>query len=79
MSTPTQYPVTLIESEEGFAVFCEALPGCHSQGSTREEALENIRDAIGEYLGAATYEVPALFGTRISHEVIEIPRALANA
>ena len=64
---------------DGFAVFCEALPGCHSQGQTREEALENIRGAIEEYLGAATCEVPAFFGTRISHEVIEFPRALANA
>ena len=41
-----QYPVVLIESEEGFAVSCPALPGCHSQGRTREEALGNIREAI---------------------------------
>jgi predicted RNase H-like HicB family nuclease len=41
-----QYPVVLIESEEGFAVSCPALPGCHSQGATREEALTNIREAI---------------------------------
>ena len=25
---------------------CPALPGCHSQGDTIEEALENIKDAI---------------------------------
>ena len=30
----------------GYVVSCPALPGCHSQGETREEALENIRDAI---------------------------------
>lgn len=41
-----QYPVVLIETEEGFAVSCPALPGCHSQGSTREDALAAIRDAI---------------------------------
>jgi len=42
------YRVLLIETEEGFAVGCPALPGCWSQGTTREEALENIRDAISE-------------------------------
>jgi predicted RNase H-like HicB family nuclease len=47
-----KYRVILIESEEGFAVSCPALRGCHSQGKTKEEALENIREAIGEWLAA---------------------------
>ncbi len=34
----------------GYTVSCPALPGCHSQGDTREEALANIRDAIEGYL-----------------------------
>ena len=45
-----QYHVKLTQSEEGWAVSCPALPGCHSQGKTREEALENIRIAIIEWL-----------------------------
>ncbi len=45
-----QYQVRLQESEEGFAVWCPSLPGCWSQGETREEALENIKDAIKAYL-----------------------------
>lgn len=44
------YRVVLIESEEGFAVGCPALPGCWTQGATREEALANIRDAIRDWL-----------------------------
>ncbi len=32
--------------EGGYTVSCPALPGCHPQGDTREEALANIRDAI---------------------------------
>jgi len=44
------YRVLLIETEEGFAVGCPALPGCWSQGATRDEALENIRNAISEVL-----------------------------
>ena len=30
----------------GFNVSCPALPGCHSQGDTEEEAIENIKGAI---------------------------------
>lgn len=44
------YKVLLHESEEGFSVSCPGLPGCWSQGKTEEEALENIQDAIREYL-----------------------------
>ena len=51
-----KYRVVLIESDEGFSVSCPALKGCHSQGSTRAEALENIRDAIREWLGSENDE-----------------------
>ncbi len=44
------YKVVLQKSEEGYSVSCPGLPGCWSQGATEEEALENIRDAISEYL-----------------------------
>jgi len=43
------YQVMLLKSEEGYSVPCPSLLGCHSQGETREEAIENIRDAIAEY------------------------------
>lgn len=46
------YKVRLQESEEGYSVSCPGLPGCWSQGATEEEALENIRGAIQEYLAA---------------------------
>jgi predicted RNase H-like HicB family nuclease len=46
------YKVVLTESEEGFSVSCPGLPGCWSQGETEDEALENIKDAITEYLRA---------------------------
>lgn len=44
------YKVLLHASEEGYSVSCPGLPGCWSQGQTEEEALENIQDAIREYL-----------------------------
>lgn len=34
----------------GFVVDCPTLPGCMSQGKTKQEALENIKDAISGYL-----------------------------
>jgi predicted RNase H-like HicB family nuclease len=52
-----KYTVTLVESDEGWAVWCDQLPGCCSQGATREEALANIRDAIQEYLAARAAEI----------------------
>jgi len=45
-----QYHIKLIQSEEGWSVSCPALPGCHSQGATREEAVQNIKIAIQEWL-----------------------------
>lgn len=44
------YKVALRESDEGFSVSCPALPGCWSQGETEQEAVENIKLAIEEYL-----------------------------
>ncbi len=51
-----EYRVVLIESEEGWAVSCPALRGCHSQGATREEALNNICDAIRDCIDAEVVE-----------------------
>jgi predicted RNase H-like HicB family nuclease len=45
-----KYRVVIEESDEGFAVSVPGLPGCHSQGETEAEALENIADAIRAYL-----------------------------
>ena len=48
-----KYKVVLKKSKEGYSVSCPGLPGCWSQGKTEDEALENIQDAIREYLEAA--------------------------
>ena len=43
--------VVLRKSEDGgFTAFVPALPGCLSEGDTREETLANIREAITLYL-----------------------------
>jgi predicted RNase H-like HicB family nuclease len=39
--------VTLDRDEDGvWVVECPSIPGCVSQGTTKDEALENIKDAI---------------------------------
>jgi len=45
------YKVILEPQEEGgYAVYVPNLPGCVSQGETREEAIANIKEAISLYL-----------------------------
>jgi len=38
------------ESDGGFVVSVPSLPGCVSQGESRDEALVNVREAIEAYL-----------------------------
>jgi len=45
-----KYKVVLEQCEEGYAASVPGLPGCHSQGATEQQAMENIADAIREYL-----------------------------
>jgi predicted RNase H-like HicB family nuclease len=47
MKKAAKFLVTLVPGEDGWIVAeCPALPGCMSQGRSREEALQNIREAI---------------------------------
>ena len=45
-----RYKIALQRSGEGFSVSVPGLPGCWSQGATEQEALQNIQDAIADYL-----------------------------
>ena len=45
-----RYKIALQQSDEGFSVSVPGLPGCWSQGATEHEAIENIKDAIRDYL-----------------------------
>lgn len=41
------YKIVIEKGEDfGYVAHCPAIPGCHSQGKTIEEAIENIKDAI---------------------------------
>jgi predicted RNase H-like HicB family nuclease len=59
MFVSLRYSIVLHKSKEGYAVSCPALTGCWSQGATEEETMENIPDAILEYLAAIKQTLPA--------------------
>jgi len=61
------YKVALHHSEEGYSVTVPGLPGCCSQGATEGEALENIADAIREYL-----DVAAELATEVGAREVEV-------
>lgn len=45
-----KYLTIIHKSKYGYDIHVPALPGCHSQGETEKEAVENIKDAIRTYL-----------------------------
>ena len=45
--------VLIYTDENGeWCASCPSLPGCYSQGETREDAIANIRDAVEAYIEA---------------------------
>ena len=67
-----KYRVIIEQDEDGmFVAECPALPGCISQGKTRAEALENIKDAISGHLASLRkHDEP--IPPPIEEEVVEV-------
>ena len=62
--------VILVPGEDGYTVVdCPTLPGCISQGKTQEEALANIKEAIGGWLEVELEKVAdeAPKGSKVYH------------
>lgn len=53
------------QKEGGYTVYVPSLPGCISQGETKEEALKNIKEAIELYLEPDTNELIELSGEKL--------------
>ncbi len=48
-----KFAITIEKDEDGFfVVSCPSLPGCHSQGKTKAEAVANIQEAICGYIAS---------------------------
>lgn len=67
-----KYRVLIEQDEDGiFVAQAPALPGCISQGATRDEALDNIQEAIEAYLDSLkAHDEP--IPPRIEEEVVEV-------
>jgi predicted RNase H-like HicB family nuclease len=67
-------PIMLTAGDDGYLVAqCPVIPGCISQGRTREEALANIREAIElclENRNDEDWDLPA------EYEIVRLPIAL---
>ncbi len=67
-----KFRIIVEKDEEGvFVVECPSLPGCISQGKTRSEALENIKDAIKGYLDSLKKHNEPI-PPSIDEEVVEV-------
>lgn len=53
------------QEEGGFTAYVPSLPGCISEGETKKEALENIKEAIELYLEADVNELIAFSGEQV--------------
>jgi antitoxin HicB len=62
------------ETDGGYSVSVPALPGCHSQGDTRAEALANIREAMELYIEALR-EAGEVVPTEAGKEFVEVEAA----
>jgi len=68
-----KYRVLIEQDEEGaFVAEVPSLPGCISQGETRAQALDNVKEAIAVYLESLESHNEPVPPT-ISEEIVEIP------
>ena len=67
-----RYRVFIQQDEDGiYVVECPALPGCISDGRTRVEAIQNIREAIQAYIESLRKHNEPI-PPPISEEIVEV-------
>lgn len=70
--TSTYRIVLIPEDDGGFSVIVPALPGCFTQGDTREEAMEMAKEAIELHLEALRDDGEAAPDDRVEVESVEV-------
>jgi predicted RNase H-like HicB family nuclease len=73
MKKKLQYRVILQPAEEGgFTVVVPALPGCISEGDTREDALKNIKEAIEGWIEVSRKYGDVIPPGDVIEEIVEV-------
>jgi predicted RNase H-like HicB family nuclease len=67
-----RYAIVYRDEDNNWIVEVPSLPGCRSEGNTREEALENIRDAIKLYLEVLDEDRKELYQEFVDPELVAI-------
>ncbi len=74
LSMMREFDVTLEPEADGsYSVHVPSLPGCHSAGETRKQALDSIKEAIELYLESlADHNEPLPDAARYEHERVSV-------
>jgi predicted RNase H-like HicB family nuclease len=67
-----RYAIVYRDEDGGWIIEVPSLPGCRSEGDTREEAIENIRDVIKLYLEGIDDANKELYQEFIDPELVAI-------
>ena len=59
-----KYTAILEREKHGYYAYCPELKGCHTQGETVEEALDNLREAAELYLETLTAKERSALSSR---------------
>lgn len=52
-----EFDVIILEDESGgYVAFVPSLPGCHTQGDTLQELMDNVKEAVELYLETLSEE-----------------------
>jgi len=66
-----RFVVVLEPAEEGgFTAYVPSLPGCISEGDTRDEALKNIKEAIELYLEPSEEDIDVADGVELAEVIL---------
>lgn len=68
-----QTSVIIEKDDDGYFAYCPQLKGCHTQGDTLDEAMENIREAIELHLEVMSpEEIEALSSKQVFTTTVEV-------
>jgi len=59
-----KFGVVIEKDDYGYYAFCPAMKGCHTQGESLDEVLDNIKEAAALYLETLSAEEKSYFASK---------------